>query len=157
MSVAINLPPDLECVVRQQAERNGQDVTAFVLQAVEEKVTKDAASCPTEKGESASAEKTDFDADIERKLLALAAIWRYRVGPASPVTQMVAHPAYLQIIGLGRAVLPYLFRELARQPDHWFYALAAITGQDPIPAEAEGNVPAMTAAWLGWARTHGYL
>ncbi|HVA48039.1 MAG TPA: hypothetical protein VNH11_16840 [Pirellulales bacterium] len=53
---------------------------------------------------------------------------------------------YLQIIGLGRAALPHLFREIARQPDHWFSALAAITGEDPIPAGAEGNMAAMTAA-----------
>lgn len=71
------------------------------------------------------------------------------------MTQMVAHPAYLQIIGLGRAVLPYLLDELARQPDHWFHALSAITGEDPIPPSAEGNLAAMTPAWLAWGRAHG--
>ncbi|HEX7450259.1 MAG TPA: hypothetical protein VF306_22055 [Pirellulales bacterium] len=54
-------------------------------------------------------------------------------------------------------MLPHLLRELARQPDHWFYALAAITGEDPIPAGAEGNVAAMTEAWLAWGRAHGCL
>ncbi|HQU46980.1 MAG TPA: hypothetical protein PK867_29515, partial [Pirellulales bacterium] len=74
MSVAINLPPDIESMVRQQAERNGQDVTAFVLQAVAERVTKGAASGSAAKGEPASDAKTDLDADIEKKFLALAAI-----------------------------------------------------------------------------------
>ncbi|MGH7136456.1 MAG: hypothetical protein ACREHD_12005 [Pirellulales bacterium] len=150
MSVAINLPPDVEHVVREHAARSGQDVTTFVLQAVEEKVAK--AKAPDGAGSA-----NEVESPLEKKFLALAAIWRYSAGPASSVTQLVAHPAYLQIIGLGRPVLPYLFRELARQPDHWFDALAAITGDDPIPMEAEGNISAMSDAWLTWGRSHGYL
>lgn len=153
MSVAINLPPDVESMVRRQAARHGQDVAAFVLEAVQEKVAK----APTAEAASAARSEGATDAGIEKRFLALVAMWKYDVGPVSSVTQMVAHPAYLQIIGLGRAVLPYLFRELARQPDHWFAALAAITGGDPIPTGAEGNVAAMSEAWLAWGRTHGFL
>lgn len=40
MTLTINLPPDLEKTVRQQAAKNGQDVGAFVLQAVNEKLAK---------------------------------------------------------------------------------------------------------------------
>ena len=40
MTLTIDLPVDLEKTVRQQAARRGQDVTGFVLQAVEEKVAK---------------------------------------------------------------------------------------------------------------------
>lgn len=40
MTLSIDLPVDLEKSVRQQAARRGQDVTTFVLQAVEEKVAK---------------------------------------------------------------------------------------------------------------------
>lgn len=158
MSVEISLPPDLEHSVRERAAHSGQDVTGFVLQAVHEKI----ASTPTPgemRAEPNAAEPGNpgTDPQIERKFLALAAIWRYRVGPSSSITQMVADPAYLQIIGLGRAVLPHLLRELARQPDHWFSALSAITGEGPIPTGAEGNLAAMTEAWLAWGRTHGCL
>jgi hypothetical protein len=38
--VTIDLPPELEKALRQQAARNGQDVSAFVLQAVQEKIAK---------------------------------------------------------------------------------------------------------------------
>ena len=64
---------------------------------------------------------------------------------------------YQQIIGLGPSVLPVLVGELAREPDHWFWALEAITGQNPVPAEAVGNVAAMTEAWLAWGRREGLL
>jgi hypothetical protein len=40
MSVTIELPSDLELIVRTQAARVGQDVSAFVLQAIQEKITK---------------------------------------------------------------------------------------------------------------------
>lgn len=40
MNVTINLPPDLESTLRQQAARSGQDITTFVLDAVKEKVAK---------------------------------------------------------------------------------------------------------------------
>ncbi|HEV8062764.1 MAG TPA: hypothetical protein VGP68_22985 [Gemmataceae bacterium] len=40
MSVTIELPPELEEIVRLQAARDGLDVRAFVLQAVQEKITK---------------------------------------------------------------------------------------------------------------------
>jgi hypothetical protein len=40
MTLTIDLPPELEKTVRQQAAKNGQDVGAFVLQAVNEKLAK---------------------------------------------------------------------------------------------------------------------
>src|SRR5260370_8859218 len=40
MPLTIDLPAELEKNVRQQAAKNGQDVTAFVLQAVNEKLAK---------------------------------------------------------------------------------------------------------------------
>jgi hypothetical protein len=40
MTLTIDLPPDLEKTLRQHAAKNGQDVTAFVLQAITEKLAK---------------------------------------------------------------------------------------------------------------------
>ncbi len=40
MTLTIDLPPDLEKTVRQQATKAGQDVNAFVLEAVSEKIAK---------------------------------------------------------------------------------------------------------------------
>jgi predicted transcriptional regulator len=40
MTVTINLSPEMEQAVRQYAARSGQDVSKFVLQAVEEKIAK---------------------------------------------------------------------------------------------------------------------
>jgi hypothetical protein len=40
MTLTIDLPPELEKTLRKQASKNGQDVNAFVLQALNEKIAK---------------------------------------------------------------------------------------------------------------------
>lgn len=82
----------------------------------------------------------------------LAQIWREERGPMSSLTEMVMHPAYQEIIGMGRDAVPLLLRELEREPDHWFAALRAITGVDPVPSTMRGRVRQMAQAWLTWAR-----
>lgn len=67
------------------------------------------------------------------------------------------HPAYRQIIGLGPAVLPLLLRDLRETGRFWFPALHAITGENPVPDEATGDVRRMTEAWLEWGRQKGLL
>jgi hypothetical protein len=87
----------------------------------------------------------------------LAARWRDETLYLSSTTAIVMHPAYQRIIGLGPAVIPLILADLAKKPDHWFWALRALTGEDPVPAEARGRLPLMAAAWLTWGREQGYL
>lgn len=87
----------------------------------------------------------------------LAERWKRDTEFCSSLTEMAVHPAYQQIIGMGRTAIPLLLEELRHQPDHWFWALSAITGVDPVPPSARGNVPLMTNAWLQWGREHGWL
>jgi hypothetical protein len=92
----------------------------------------------------------------EQRVLDLIALWKRERGPYSSSARLAEHPAYQQIIALGPDVVPLLLRELEREPDHWFRALHALTGADPVPAESRGKVREMAAAWLGWAREQGY-
>ena len=89
------------------------------------------------------------------KFQALAETWRREVQFLSSVTEMVLHPAYQRIIGMGTAVVPHLLRELERRPDHWFWALTAITGADPVKPEDRGKLRKMTEAWLRWGKEQG--
>jgi hypothetical protein len=95
-------------------------------------------------------------AQIEAQFTALAARWRAETAWTSSVSQMVMHPAYQTIIEMGREVIPCLLRALEHQPDHWFWALRAITGEDPGRPEDRGNVAAMAQSWLQWGQQHGY-
>lgn len=85
----------------------------------------------------------------------LAERWKEETKMLSSVEDIVVHPCYQRIIGLGRDVLPCLIRELETRPGHWFWALRAITGADPVPAEHRGRVPEMAKAWIAWARRQG--
>jgi hypothetical protein len=71
--------------------------------------------------------------------------------------QMAMLRPYQKIIGMGRDAVPLILGELQREPDQWFWALEAITDENPVPAEAAGKVRLMAEAWLEWGREHGYL
>ena len=66
------------------------------------------------------------------------------------------HPSYQRIIGMGETAIPMILNELDRRPDHWFWALYAITGADPVSKSTRGILSEMSKAWLEWGRESGY-
>ncbi len=93
--------------------------------------------------------------EAEERFNQLAQRWRKECAHLSSVREMVLHPAYQQIIGMGKDAIPFLLRELERQPDHWFWALWAITQENPVPQDHRGRVREMARDWLEWARQRG--
>jgi type I restriction enzyme M protein len=91
--------------------------------------------------------ETEFKAHVEK--------WRKDTRHTSSLSKMTGHPSYRRIMGMGRDVLPLLFKELNERHDHWLIALNAITGEDHAPT-GTGFEEAIEA-WLAWAREHGYL
>lgn len=91
------------------------------------------------------------------KFHSLAEAWRQDVRFTSSLTEMILHPMYQRIIGMGLAAVPFLLRELEQKPDHWFWALTAITGADPVPAEDRGKLRKMAEAWLRWGKEQGLI
>ena len=96
-------------------------------------------------------------ADLEQLFTRLAREWEEATRFINSMTEIVTHPAYQRIIGLGPAALPLIFRQLSRDPDHWFWALKAITGEDPVPPAARGNLGKMKEAWLQWGIAQGFV
>ena len=94
---------------------------------------------------------------ISQKFYKLVNQWKRDVRFVSSVTDMVLHPAYLQIIGLGEKVLPLLLAELNARPDYYFWALEALTGHDPVPTERKGDFDSMTELWLDWGKANGFI
>lgn len=83
--------------------------------------------------------------------------WRNATEFCSSITDICTHRAYQQIIGMGETALPFIFQELECEPDHWFWALNAITGDDPVPHEHRGDLGLMRQDWLNWKRDKGYF
>lgn len=94
---------------------------------------------------------------IAEQFRSLASQWRDETAFSSSTSAMVSHPAYHAIIRLGPAVVPLLLHELETEPVHWFEALKAITGEDPVPQEDWGNIRRMADAWLAWGHRTGLI
>ena len=86
----------------------------------------------------------------------LAAQWRQETGHLSLMNDIVLNRAYQQIIGMGKPAIVLILQDLKKQPDHWFWALRSITGENPIQPDDRGRLSQMTEAWLEWGRQHGY-
>jgi hypothetical protein len=39
----------------------------------------------------------------------------------------------------------------------WFWALRALTGENPVPSEHRGNIEAMANDWLQWGQEKGLI
>jgi hypothetical protein len=93
---------------------------------------------------------------LEEKFQRLAGVWRAETAYISSSSDLVAHPAFQEIVGMGSAVVPLLLRELENRTGHWHRALRRITGADPVPLPDRGNIGKAAEAWLRWGKEQGY-
>lgn len=92
-----------------------------------------------------------------QRFLRLAEQWRRETQWLSSTTEIAMHPAYQAIIGMGGDALPLVLEDLERNSGYWYWALKAISDEDPVPAEDRGDIPKMRQAWLEWGRKKGLL
>lgn len=93
----------------------------------------------------------------KEKFERLAVAWRNEVQFLSSMTDIVLNSNYQRIIGQGIAMVPFMLNELRRSPEHWFWALAAITGADPARNAPPGDIQAAADAWVQWGRRTGII
>lgn len=87
----------------------------------------------------------------------LAARWRKETAVQPTATAIMSHAAYQQIIGMGQDAVPLILLDLKENgPDHWFWALSAITRENPITEDMAGDLRRMTEAWLAWGQARGF-
>ena len=91
------------------------------------------------------------------KFSELKSLWEEETAILSSIKEISMHPAYQQIIGMGKTAVPYILSELTKKPGHWFWALKSITGEDPIRQEQRGRLKEMTKSWLKWGKEKGYI
>src|SRR5947209_4796421 len=94
-------------------------------------------------------------AALEEQFNELAQEWYRETRMLSSVHQIVLHPAYQKIIGMGRDALPFILRELKRTRGHWLWALAMITREDhAAPGQTFREA---VDSWLQWGQEMGYV
>jgi hypothetical protein len=119
-----------------------EDVSAAVRGALKDKQT--------------SVQKED-EFDTRQRFAELAKEWKDQSRFLSNTAQIVLLQPYQRIIGMGPEAVPLILEELQREPNQWFWALEAITGQNPVPLEARGKVSEMARSWIEWGRRHELL
>lgn len=87
----------------------------------------------------------------------LAAEWKEQSRYLSNTAQMSMLAPYQRMIGMGIPAVPLILDELRCEPDQWFWALEAITEQNPVPPSLAGQVQAMAECWIEWGREQGLL
>lgn len=83
--------------------------------------------------------------------------WREATKWLSSTTDIAMHPAYQAIIGMGSEALPMILEDLRTNSGHWYWALKAISNEDPVPPSDRGAIKKMKNAWLRWGEQTGIL
>lgn len=86
--------------------------------------------------------------------------WRAERGVRSSINEAAMMLAYQEIIGMGENAVPLIIAQLKSEdddPDQWFWALRAITGENPVKTEDQGNFRKMAQVWLQWAEREVYV
>lgn len=107
-----------------------------------------------------SAATTSIDPDvasIEEKFAVLANRWHDETDFLSSPSRITGNDTYLQIISMGKRVIPLILEDLKERGGHWYRALRILSGEDPVPIEARGDVEQMKRTWLKWGRERGYI
>ncbi|MBZ9885629.1 hypothetical protein LB535_25135 [Mesorhizobium sp. CA10] len=88
--------------------------------------------------------------DYVSRFYQLVRTWRAETAYSSSSSEMFSHPAFREIVSMGRVVVPLIVQELRRQPDLLVAALPQITGDDPVSEDDRGDIYAMAASWIEW-------
>ncbi|MET0398839.1 MAG: hypothetical protein ABW277_18755 [Longimicrobiaceae bacterium] len=80
----------------------------------------------------------------------LAEEWKEATEYESSPERIARHPAYQEIMLMGWEAVPLILEDLEATSAPWFWALRAITGEDPVPYEDRGYLDRMTRAWITW-------
>lgn len=100
---------------------------------------------------------TTVSQSIHERFQKLKDNWKAQSRHLSNVAQISLVFSYQSIIGMGPEVVPLILAELDKEPDHWFWALEAITGENPVGDDIAGDMEASAEAWVQWGRKNGLL
>ena len=98
---------------------------------------------------------SEADASLEKEFDILAKQWREETAHLSVIFRKAMHPAYQRIIGMGEKAIPLILREMQERGGYWFWALNAITGEDP--AQPSASYKEAVRTWLNWGKEHGHI
>ena len=94
---------------------------------------------------------------IQERFRELKEDWKSKTRHLSNTAQISLVFPYQMIIGMGPQVIPLILSELEKETDHWFWALEAIAGENPVAKNEAGDMEASARAWILWGKQNGLL
>jgi hypothetical protein len=82
----------------------------------------------------------------------LRELWLTQTANESSMARTYSHAAFRQIVSLGEAALPFMFRHLADEPELWTVGLSMVTESDPVQSAKSPEEAIL--AWQEWRRVH---
>jgi hypothetical protein len=90
------------------------------------------------------------NAPLEEQFRRLVKWWRDETSHLSVTFRKAMHPAYQQIIGMGADAVPLILLEMEEHGGYWFWALSAITGENPT--RPNSSYEEAIQSWLAWGK-----
>jgi hypothetical protein len=87
----------------------------------------------------------------------LAQRWKRETALSGQLSKIVMHRDYQRIMAMGPDVIPFILKDLAKKPAHWFWALHNLVPAGQDPAEGLTTIEEARQAWLKWGRDNRYL
>ena len=103
------------------------------------------------------ADEVEVDPAERQRFTKLADQWELETVFLSHSDRAAEHPAHMEIIGMGEPVVPLILERMREERGHWFFALRAITGADPVDPADRGKIAVMQDSWLEWGEVNGYI
>jgi hypothetical protein len=94
---------------------------------------------------------------LEQQFTELATRWKAETGLFSTTPQKVFNDAYIDIIAMGKVVVPFILKDLENGAGHWHTALKALTRENPISDADMTSSKKIREGWLTWGRNHGLI
>lgn len=131
-------------IVKQTASEPAGDLYVSLFERLEERVSK-------HEGRRATRHIYPL-APPQDRFERLAEKWEQESAHMASPIEMAMLPSYQQIIGIGWQAVPLILEKLQEKPDHWFWALQAITGASPVSEESQGVLDLMAESWIQWGK-----
>lgn len=103
------------------------------------------------------ADEVEVEPADRQRFTKLADQWEIETVFLSSSGQASKHPAYQEIIGMGKQAVPLILERMQAERGHWDIALGDITGANPVKRSDWGNIAAIQASWLEWDEANGYI
>ncbi len=103
------------------------------------------------------ADELEIEPADRQRFTELADQWEKDTVFLSDSGRAAEHPAHMEIISMGEPAVPLILERMRAERGHWFIALHAITGANPVNPADRGKIAVMQDSWLEWGEANGYI